>query len=92
MAEHPWCSDVSRDTAIRAAIACFVVGVSVWVSEPRGQEYALRGGDEVLFWLDDEAPVRRGVVFLLWGYVPHIVCDGRGYSFREVSWCSGGGE
>ena len=61
---------------------------AAWTAEPRGQEYRLAPGDSVLFWTETQ-PVRRGEMYLAWGYVPTIHDDGRSVRFSDVCWCNG---
>ena len=68
--------------------ASLLVG-NVWTPEPRGQEYVLRHGDAVLFWVVDERPPAFGQVVYLWGYVPTIYSGGRTFQFCDVQWCYG---
>ena len=63
--------------------------VCEWESEARGQEYTLRHGDTVLFWIPDERQPAFGTVVYLWGYVPAIVCEGRSFRFQDVCWVIG---
>ena len=61
---------------------------AVWTHEPAGQEYRLTSGDAVLFWTEVE-PVRRGEMYLAWGYVPTILANGESVRFCDVYWCNG---
>jgi hypothetical protein len=63
--------------------------ISVWESEPRGREYALRHGDAVLFWIPDERQPAYGKVLYLWGYFPVIYSGGRTFRFCDVQWLCG---
>lgn len=81
-------SEVRRHATASAILVVMLVS-AVWQSEPQGQEYTLAHGSEVMFWVADEMPPRFGTCWKLWGYHPVIVCDGRTYSFRDVSWSHG---
>ena len=71
-------------------IAAAVIAVSLWASEPHGQEYVLPHGSRVVFWEADERPPAYGTVCYLWGYFPVIAADGGGvFEFSAVSWCGG---
>lgn len=86
-------SEVRRHAAVPVTTQAILVAMlvlSVWRSEPPGQEYTLAQGDDVLFWIADEMPPRYGTCCKLWGYHPVILCDGRTYSFQGVSWSHGG--
>jgi hypothetical protein len=71
-------------------LTAFLLARSMWTSEPRGQEYALRHGDAVLFWIPDERQPAYGEVCYLWGYVPAIVSGSKTFRFCDVQWCYGG--
>jgi hypothetical protein len=68
-----------------------------WEGEPPGQEYSLKAGDRVLFWVPDEMPPQYGEAFLVWGYVPAIWRDNgggtlffwRGHRAARVRWVKG---
>jgi hypothetical protein len=66
-----------------------VLLAALFVSEPRGQEYALEHGDPVLFWIPDEQPPRYGTCFYLWGYYPVIYGPRGMIEFRDVEWICG---
>jgi len=74
----------------RVVLTASLLAEAAWISEPRGQEYALRHGDAVLFWIPDERQPAYGEVCYLWGYVPAIVSGGKTFRFCDVQWCYGG--
>jgi len=74
----------------RVVLTALLLAGAAWISEPRGQEYALRHGDAVLFWIPDERQPAYGEVLYLWGYVPAIHSGGRTFRFCDVQWCHGG--
>jgi hypothetical protein len=83
-------SDMHSYFGFRLMLAAAVIAAALWSSEPRGQEYAVRHGDAVLFWITDERQPAYGEVCYMWGYVPAIVSGGRTFRFCDVEWCYGG--
>jgi hypothetical protein len=74
----------------RVVLTASLLAGAVWTSEPCGQEYALRHGEAVLFWIPDERQPAYGEVCYLWGYVPAIVSGSKTFRFCDVEWCYGG--
>ena len=71
-------------------IAAAIIAASLWVPEPRGQEYAVPHGGRVVFWVEDQRQPTYGTVCYLWGYCPVIAADGGGvFEFSAVSWRGG---